>query len=62
MTGGIENMTCRQKELLLMQCMFRVNPEQRRKLMAEVPDAYNAWCGGNPVVEVARVSDGEVLS
>jgi hypothetical protein len=58
---GIENMTSRQKDLLLMQCMFRVNPEQRRHLMIEVPDAYNAWCG-NDVVQVVRTSDGEVLS
>lgn len=54
---GVENMTNRQKELLLQQCMYRVTPEQRGFLMLEVPDAYNAWCG-RPVVSVIRNSDG----
>jgi hypothetical protein len=53
-------MTSRQKELLLMQCMYRITPEQRFHLMREVPDAYNAYCG-NPVVRVVRVSDGEAM-
>ena len=52
-------MTDRQKTLLLEACMYRVTPEQRGFLMREVPDAYNAWCG-NAVVQVVRVSDGEV--
>lgn len=58
--GGVENMTTRQKELLLEACMHRILPDQRRHLMREVPDAYNAYCGFE-VVRVSRVSDGEVL-
>ena len=58
--GGIENMTTRQKDLLLMQCMYRVTPEQRGFLMAETPDAYNAWCGSE-VVTVSRTSDDVAL-
>lgn len=55
---GIDSMTMRQKDLLLMQCMYRITPEQRGHLMREVPDAYNAWCDSN-VVQVIRVSDGK---
>ena len=47
----IDHMTTRQKELLLVQCMYRITPDQRRHLMREVPDAYNAWCQ-SPVVSV----------
>ena len=58
--GGIENMTTRQKELLLMQCMYRVTPEQRAFLMVECSDAYNAWCG-DEIVTVSRTSDQMTL-
>jgi len=59
-THGTHNMTDRQKDLLLAALMYRVLPEGRAHLMREVPDAYNAWCGGN-VVEVRIVSDGRVV-
>lgn len=56
----MRKMTTRQVELLMEACMFRINPEQRRAIMREVPDAYNAYCGYD-VVQVSKVSDGEVL-
>jgi len=58
---GAHNMTDRQKDLLLATLMYRAKPEDRAHLMREVPDAYNAWCGG-PVVQVTIVSDGRVVS
>jgi len=57
---GIDGMTTRQKDLLLMQLMYRVKPEERGLLMREIPDAYNAWCGSQ-IVSVVRVSDGEAV-
>jgi hypothetical protein len=59
-THGAHNMTERQKDLLLAALMYRVLPEGRAHLMREVPDAYNAWCGGT-VVQVVRASDGKVI-
>jgi len=47
---SIDTMTSRQKDLLLLQLMYRVTPEQRRHLMREVPDAYNAYCGSRIAV------------
>lgn len=58
---GVHNMTERQKDLLLMQLMYRAKPEDRAHLMREVPDAYNAWCGGD-VVQVVIVSDGRIVT
>lgn len=58
-THGVHNMTTRQKDLLLAALMYRVLPEGRAHLMREVPDAYNAWCGNNAVVQVVRTSDGK---
>ena len=57
---SIENMTTRQKDLLLMTLMYRLKPEGRAHLMREVPDAYNAYCD-REVVRVIRVSDGEAM-
>lgn len=57
---SMDDMTTRQKELLLAACMHRISLDQRGYLMREVPDAYNAYCG-RPVVKVVRVSDGEEM-
>ena len=58
--SGIDGITVRQKDLLLMQLMYRCTPQQRGHLMREVPDAYNAYCG-SAVVQVIRTSDGEAM-
>lgn len=38
------NMTTRQQRQLLEAVMYRLTLEQRREVMAELPQAYNAWC------------------
>lgn len=38
-------MTDHQARQLLDSVMHYVTPEIRRKVMVEVPSAYNAWCG-----------------
>lgn len=53
------------KDQLLSTLMYHLPMEQRRHLIVEVPQAYNAYCqangGSDPVVEVRRTSDGTVV-
>lgn len=45
------------KDLVLAVLAHHLTPDLRRKVMEEVPQAYNAWVGQD-VVRVERVSDG----
>lgn len=49
-------MTHHEMVQLLDSVMYYVTPEIRRKVMREVPAAYNAWCG-RPVVATVPVED-----
>jgi len=60
MTDGIANLTSMQKDQLLQFFFYHMPFEQRERLMAELPRAYNAACGRQvvKVVNVAHASDG----
>jgi hypothetical protein len=49
--------TDHQKDQLISSLMYYLPMDIRGKVMREVPDAYNAYCGYT-VVEVVRASDG----
>lgn len=54
---SVENMSRREKDLLIEAVMYRITPDQRAFLMREAPSAYNAYCG-SAIVQVVRTSDG----
>jgi hypothetical protein len=55
------NLTSQQKEQLLDFFAYYLPLELRWRLMAELPRAYNAWCG-TEVVRVHRTCDGAVVA
>jgi hypothetical protein len=61
MSNGIHNLTDHQKDQLLDFFFYHMPMEQRERLMAELPRAYNAACG-RKIVEVRCVSRDEVLA
>lgn len=52
--------TCHEQELLLASVMHHLTPEIRRKVMREVPRAYNAWAGRQVVRVTFAVTGREV--
>jgi hypothetical protein len=57
----ISNLTAQQKDQLLEFFAYYLPQDLRWRLMAELPRAYNAWCG-TEVVRVHRTSDGAVVA
>lgn len=53
---NIDNMTDHQRRQLLDALMHHLTPETRRKVMREVPQAYNAYCG-REIVHVTTPTD-----
>jgi hypothetical protein len=47
-------MTNHEKDLLLDSLMHYLTPDIRRKVMHEVPSAYNAYCGREIVVTIVE--------
>jgi hypothetical protein len=47
---GVENMTDHQKDQLIVSLMHYLPLDVRGKVMHEVPQAYNAFCGREVVV------------
>jgi hypothetical protein len=50
-----------QKTQLLEALKYYMKPELRRRIMAELPEAYNAWMG-HDVVHVVANSDGRTIA
>ena len=53
---NLDSMSTHEKDLLLMALMYRVTPDIRRKVMQEVPGAYNAYFG-REIVQVLPSSE-----
>lgn len=56
----VRNLTDYQKDQLLNYFAYTMGQDVRARLMAELPRAYNAWCGCR-VVKVENLSNGEVI-
>lgn len=53
-----DNMTTHQKEQLLAALMYYLEPATRRRIMRELPEAYNAWCG-RTILTVTHTETGD---
>lgn len=56
----VRNLTDYQKDQLLNYFAYSMGQDTRARLMAELPRAYNAWCGQR-VVKVTNLTNGDVI-
>lgn len=59
-TGDAENLTHEQMVQVIEHFMYRLNPDGRHKLMAHLPQAYNAYYG-REIVKVTHFADGRIF-
>ena len=57
-----EPLTHLQKELLLEFIKAHLQHDMRRKLMVELPDAYNRWMGGTYVTSQIHQHDEPLIT
>lgn len=56
----LDQMTSFEKDLVILFFGQHMSMEQRRRLMAELPVAYNHLCG-DKIVQVVSIKDGSVF-
>lgn len=47
--------------MLLDSVLHYIGPDIRRKVMSEVPKAYNAYCGSE-IIQVVHTNDGRKVT
>ena len=56
----VRNLTDYQKDQLLNFFAYTMGQDTRARIMAELPRAYNAWCGQR-IVKVSSLTNGDVI-